>query len=186
MKLTLAQILKLLLLTVTGTVGALILGLLKYGSEVFSLSSPGFIFAAYGLSGALIFAFYHVRKLAEAISASVVVSAIQFVPIAGYISMLRAILFSFGLNVMVVVLAFIFERKLAPLRWARFLVVSASYGAMLVLLTLIVELVAGSPGVPASVFRENFTDGVLLGLGLGLGVQGGEAFLHSLEHHTKS
>lgn len=181
MNITVTQILKLLLITIAGAVGALILGLLKYGTDVFSLSTPGFIFVSYGLSGAIIFAFYHVRKLAEAITTAVVVSAIQFVPLSVYITMLRAIVFSFGLNIMVVALAFIFERKLASLHWAKFLVVAASFGAMLVLLTLIIELVGGASGLPASVFRDNFVDGVLLGLGLGLGVQAAEAFLHSLE-----
>jgi hypothetical protein len=137
---------------------------------------------SFGLSGALIFAFYHVRGLSEAITAAVAASAVQFVAASPYVTMLNAGLFSFGLNVPVVVLAFLFERKLAPLKALRFVIVAATFGAMFVLLTLLVGVFRGTSGVPAEAFQKNFVDGLLLGLGLGLGIGGGEAFIHSLEH----
>jgi hypothetical protein len=55
---------------------------------------------------------------------------------------------------------------------------------MFVLLTLIVSWVSASGSLPAALFRQNFIDGLLIGLGLGVGIEGGEAFLHSLEHNN--
>lgn len=183
MKKSIAQVTTIIVLTIAGAAGAIIVGLLVYGSSVFNPASPGFSFVSFGLSGALIFAFYHVRGLSEAITASVIVSAVQFVAGSSYITMLRAILFSFGLNIPVVALAFIFERKLAAQKRIKVAVVALTYGAMFVVLTLLVDLLsAESTGLPATLFRENFVDGLLLGLGLGLGVEGGEAVMHSLEH----
>lgn len=182
MKTYITQILKIALLTIAGAIGAIVVGLLVYGTAVFSLISPGFSFVSFGLSGALIFAFYHVRGLSEAIAAAAIISAAQLIASSSYITMTRAVLFSFGLNFPVVVLAFVFEQKLTALRWLKFAVVGLTYGAMFVLLTLLVGLLADSPGLPPSLFRANFFDGLLLGIGLGLGIEGGEALLHSLKH----
>jgi hypothetical protein len=186
MKTYIAQILKLCLLTVSGALGAIVVGLLAYGTGLFVPESPGFAFVSFGLSGALIFAFYHVRGLSEAITAAVVVSAVQLVASAAYITMLRAVLFSFGLNIPVVVLAFVFERKLTSRWWVKIVVVGLTYAAMYVVLTLLAGLFAGTPALPATVFRENFTDGLLLGLGLALGIEGGEALLHAIEFSGSS
>jgi len=181
MKKTIAQVATLVVLTIAGTAGAVIVGLLVYGSSVFNVASPGFSFVSFGFSGALIFAFYHVKGLSEAITASVIISAVQFVAGSSYITMLRAILFSFGLNIPVVALAFIFERKITQ-KWIKVVVVALTYGAMFVVLTLLVDVLSGSTGLPATLFRENFVDGLLLGLGLALGIEAGEAVMHSLEH----
>jgi len=182
MKQYLTQVLHIVVITVTGTTGAIVLGLLRFGSDVFSLTSPGFAFVSYGFSGALIFAFYHVRGASNAMTAAVVASAAQMLASLAYISMLQAVWFSFGLNIPVVVVAFLFERKLASLRMVRFLFVAGTYGSMFVILTLIVGAMGGGSGIPAETFQKNFVDGLLLGLGLGLGVGGGEALLHSLAH----
>jgi thiamine transporter ThiT len=182
MKKTFKQILTIAVIALAGTAGAIVVGLLRYGTEVFVPASPGFSFVSFGFSGALIFAFYHVRGLSEAITASVVVSAVQFIAGSAYIAMLRAVLFSFGLNIPVIALAFVFERKLAAHRRIKFAVVSLTYGAMFVLLTLLADVISGQGGLPAPLFRENFVDGLLLGLGLGLGVEAGEAFMVSFEH----
>jgi thiamine transporter ThiT len=175
------QILTIAAITFAGTAGAVVVGLLVYGSNVFNMESPGFSFVSFGLSGALIFAFYHVRGLSEAITASVIASCVQFIAGSAYITMLRAIIFSFGLNIPVVALAFVFERKLAAHQRIKFAVVSLIYGAMFVILTLLAEAVSGGAGLPATTFRENFVDGLLLGLGLGLGLEAGEALLYSFE-----
>jgi hypothetical protein len=185
MKKYISQVLQLILLLLSGTAGAVVLGLLVYGSDVFGPESPGFAFVSFGFSGSLIFAFYHVRGLSDTITAAVVISAVQFVAASGYITMLQAGLFSFGLNIPVVVLAFLFERKLASYKAFKFVFVSVTFGGMFVLLTLIVGQLSGATGLPASVFQQNFVDGALLGLGIGLGIGAGEAFLHSLEHHAK-
>ena len=174
------------MITLAGVLGSIIFGLTAYGGNVFNTVSPGFSFLAYGLSGAFIFSFYHVRGLSETITTAVVVSTVQFMVSLAWVSMFSAAIWSFGVNLPVVVLAFIFERKLEPLRRARFIVVSLVYGVMFVLLSLFGGWLAGVEQMPASVFRENFIDGILIGLGLGLGVQGGEAFVVSLEHHRIS
>ena len=183
MRLSLNSLFTMFLITVAGVAGSVIFGLMSYGGNVFNTTSPGFSFLAYGLSGAFIFSFYHVRGLSETITVAVVVSTLQFVASLTWISMLNALIWSYGVNLPVVVLAFIFERKLEPMRRGRFIIVALVYGAMFVLLSLFGGWLAGVEQMPASVFRENFIDGVLIGLGLGLGVQGGEAFVVSLEHH---
>ncbi|MBP1679466.1 MAG: hypothetical protein H6Q29_1377, partial [Bacteroidetes bacterium] len=145
---------------------------------------PGFAFVSFGFSCALIFAFYHVRGLSEAITAAVVASAVQFFVATSYVPRLQAVIFSFGLNLPVIVVAYLFERRLAALRTFRFVVVSLTYGAMFVLLTLLIGSLSGTAEIPAEAFRQNFIDGLLLGLGLGIGVEAGEALLHPLEVRT--
>jgi hypothetical protein len=185
MKAYINQVLQIVLLTTAGTAGAVVLGLLAYGTNVFDVSSAGFSFVSFGLSTSLIFAFYHVRGLSESITAAVVTSAVQFVLSSSAIMMLRAGLFSFGLNLPVVVLAFLFERKLVSMSKVRFLVVALTFGGMFVLLTLLVGALSGTTGLPATLFQQNFIDGVLLGLGVGLGVGAGEALLHSFQHSPR-
>jgi hypothetical protein len=156
---------------------------MTYGGAVFDPLHPAFSFIAYGLAGGFIFAFYHVRGLSETITTSVIVSALQFAISSTWITPLAAGVWAFGVNLPVVALAFIFERKLANLRQAKFVVVAVVYGAMFVLLTLLVGALTGVEKMPAVVFRGNFLDGLLIGLGLGIGIEGGEAFVHSVEHH---
>ncbi len=177
------QLLKMILLTFTGVIGSIIVGLLVYGSAVFSPTSIGFSFVSYGLSGAFIFAFYHVRGLSETMIAAAVVSIIQFLVVSAWINALYACIWSFGVNFSLVLLAFVFERKLAQLKQLKFLVVAVLYGAVFVFLTLLVAIISGVELLPPTIFRENFVDGLLIGLGLGVGIEGGEAFIHSLEHH---
>ena len=98
--------------------------------------------------------------------------------------MVRLAQLSLGLNIPVIVVAFLFERKLATLKQAKFVVIALAYGVMFVLLTFLVDLLTGYTGLPASVFRENFLTGLFLGLGLGLGIEAGEALLQSYEHHV--
>lgn len=179
-----AQVLTLVLLTFTGLMGSVVIGLMVYGSDVFRLQSVGFSFVSFGLSGAFIFAFYHVRGLSETITAAVVVSAAQFAATTAWISVLNAAIWSFGVNLPIILVAFLFERKLAPFRHFKFVVVAVLYGAMFVLLRLLVGWLTAAEHVPASIFRENFIDGLLIGLGLALGIEAGEAFIHSLEHRS--
>ena len=186
MKLSVNNILMLFLITLMGVAGSVVVGLMMYGGGVFDTKSVGFSFLAYGLSGALIFAFYHVRGLSEAITAAVAVSSIQFVVGSTWITWSTAIIWSFGVNLPVIVLAFLFERKLAALKWSRFLIVGVCYGSMFVLLSLFIAVLHAIDPMPPEVFRQNFLDGVLIGIGLGAGVQGGEAFMHSYEQHRQA
>jgi hypothetical protein len=172
---------RILVITLAGLAGAVVVGLMLYGSDVFTPTSPGFAFVSFGLSCALIFAFYHVRGLSQATTAAVVASAAQFFVATSYVPRLQAAVFSFGLNLPVILVVYLFERRLASLRAFRFVVVSLTYGAMFVLLTLLVGALAGPSTIPAETFRQNFVDGLLLGLGLGLGVEAGEALLHPFE-----
>jgi hypothetical protein len=156
---------------------------MRYGNLIFQPQSVGFSFLAFGLSGGLIFAFYHVRGLSEVITAAVIISTAQFLMAATWITFMNAVIWSFGVHIPVVVLAFLFERKLAALRWGKFFVVGVVYGSMFVLLSLLVAVLQGIEDMPPDVFRQNFLDGLLIGIGLGAGVQGGEAFMHSYEQH---
>jgi hypothetical protein len=178
------HVFKLVLLTFAGTAGSVVIGLMVYGTEVFNAANVGFSFVSFGLSGAFIFAFYHVRGLSNTITAAVVVSTVQFAVSSAWITLLNAGIWSYGVNLPIILLAFIFERKLAPFKRLKFLVVAALYGTVFVLLTLLVAWITNAGLLPASVFRQNFVDGLLIGLGLGIGIEGGEAFIHSLEHHA--
>ena len=178
------QVLKLVLLTCTGLAGSVVIGLMVYGSDVFHFQNVGFSFVSFGLSGAFIFAFYHIRGLSETITAAVVVSAIQFALSTAWITVLNAALWSFGVNLPLILVAFLFERKLAPFKQFKFVVVAALYGAMFVLLTLVVAWLTDAGLLPATVFRQNFFVGMLIGLGLAIGIEAGEAFIHSVEQHS--
>ncbi len=183
MRITIKTILILLVITIAGVAGSAIVGLMTYGAAIFSATSPGFSFLAYGLSGGFIFAFYHVRGLSETITTAVIVSTVQFIAATTWITLTNAVIWSFGVNLPVVALAFLFERKLAPVRQAKFVIIGLLYGGMFVLLTLVSGVIVGLQDMPAMVFRQNFIDGLLIGLGLGVGIQVAEAFLHSVEHH---
>src|SRR3990172_1738911 len=126
------QVGKLVLLIIAGVAGTVIIGLMVHGTEIFNSSSIGFSFVSFGLSGACIFAFYHVRGLSETITAAVIVSTIQFVFSLTYVTMLNAAIWSFGVNLPIILLAFLFERKLAPLKRFKFIAVAVLYGAMFV------------------------------------------------------
>jgi hypothetical protein len=125
------------------------------------------------------------RGLSNTITAAVSISAIQFVVATVWLPTLNAAIWSFGVNLPVVWLAFLFERKLATVHRGKFIVVGIVYGVMFVLLTLLVGILRSVETIPALVFRENFYDGFLIGLGTGLGVQAAEAFLESLTHDRK-
>ncbi|HXF99169.1 MAG TPA: hypothetical protein VNL69_00225 [Bacteroidota bacterium] len=183
MKLDALQLFKLALITVVGWAATVAVGLIVYGGDVFRPSSVAFAFLSYGLSGAFIFAFYHVRNVAETIMAAVIVSAAQFVVHLLWFPWLNALVWSYGVNMPVVALAFMFERKLAHFKQAKFTVVALVYSVMFVLLTLLVAVLGGVEMLPASLFRDNWLDGLLIGLGLGLGVEGAESFIHSWEEH---
>lgn len=176
---------KMSLITLAGVVGSITFGLMSHGSEVFDYQGISFAFIAFGLSGAFIFSFYHVYGLSNAISVAVSVSAVQFVVATTSMPVLNAGIWSFGVNLPVVWLAFLFERKLSGLYEWKFFVVGIVYGTVFVLLTQIVGLLGEITRIPSSVFQDNFMDGLMIGLGMGLGVQAGEAFIHSIEEHIQ-
>lgn len=180
MKKIIDQIWKMVLITVTGTLGSITCGLMLHGSEVFDYQGIYFAFIAYGVSGAFIFSFYHVYGLSNAITAAVSVSALQFAVATTSMPVLNAGIWSFGVNLPVVWLAFLFERKLSVLHGWKFIVVGGVYGSVFVLLTLLTGVLRDISPIPSSVFQDNFIDGMLIGTGMGLGVQAGEAFVHSL------
>jgi hypothetical protein len=182
MKNLLAELWKMFLITIIGVAGSVTLGLMMHGIDVFSPSRAEFAFVAFGASGAFILAIYHLRGLSNTVTAAVSVSAVQFVVASVWLPTLNAAIWSFGVNLPVVWLAFLFERKLASFHWAKFVVVGIVYGVMFVLLTLLVGVLRSLESMPAMVFRQNFFDGFLIGLGMGLGVQAAEAFLQSLVH----
>ena len=174
------QLWKLALITFTGALGSIAFGLMMHGSDVFNYTGINFAFVAFGISGAFIFSFYHVYGISNSITAALATSVIQFIIASSWMPMLNAGIWSFGVNLPVVWLAFLFERKLSVLHGAKFLTVGFVYGAVFVLLTLIVGLMRVSTQIPSVVFRDNFVDGLLIGLGMGLGVQAGEANIHSI------
>jgi hypothetical protein len=185
MKKLLSEFWKLALITIIGVAGSLTLGLMMHGIDVFSPGRADFAFIAFGASGAFILAVYHLRGLSNTITAAVSISAVQFVVATLWLPTLNSVIWSYGVNLPVVWLAFLFERKLAAFHRWKFVVAGIVYGVMFVLLTLLVGVLRNLETMPALVFRENFFDGFLIGLGMGLGVQAAEAFLQSLAQGTQ-
>jgi hypothetical protein len=178
------QVFRLIFLTLAGIIGSIVVGLMVYGNEVLNTTHVGFSFVSFGLSGAFIFAFYHIRGLSETITAAAVTSALQFAIASTWVTPVTAAIWSFGVNLPLILVAFLFERKLAPFRHYKFIVVALLYGVMFVLLTLIVSWIGTTLMLPGSVFRQNFLDGLLMGLGLSLGIDAGEALVHSVGHDS--
>ena len=92
-------------MTLIGVMGSGVMGLLAYGGEISNYASPGFAFLSFGLSGAFIFAFFHIRGTSEAITVAVVVSTIQFGVALGWIKPINTAIWSYGVNIPVVMLA---------------------------------------------------------------------------------
>jgi hypothetical protein len=187
MKKIFGEMWRLVLITFLGFAGSLIAGLMIYGGEIFELQSAGFVyFITYGISTSFIFAFYHVRGLSNTITAAVSVGALLFAIATFWMPVLNAAIWSFGVNLSVVVIAFLFERKLAYLKQWKFIVVGIVYGSIFVLLTLLVLLFTKVTALPPSLFQRNFLDGLWLGLGLGIGVEIAESIVHSVDLHKQT
>jgi hypothetical protein len=178
----LGELWRLVLITLLGFAGSMIAGLMIYGGEIFDPQSAGFAYyIMYGLSTSFIFAFYHVRGLSNTITAAVSVSALLFVVATFWMPVLNAAIWSFGVNLSVVVIAFLFERKLAYLKQWKFIVVGVIYGAVFVLLTLSVGILTNVVALPPTLFQKNYLDGLWLGLSLGIGIEIAESIIHSVD-----
>jgi hypothetical protein len=178
---------RLLLITFLGFAGSLIAGLMIYGGEIFIPQSAGFAYyMMFGFSTSFIFAFYHVRGLSNTITAAVSTGAFMFVVASFWMPVLNAAIWSFGVNLCVVVLAFLFERKLAHLKQWKFIVVGVVYGAIFVLLTLAVGVLTSVVIMPPALFQKNYLDGLWLGLSLGVGIEIAESIIHSVDLHRQA
>ena len=186
MKQWLGEIWRLALITLLGFAGSIIAGLMIYGGEIFIPESAGFAYyVMFGVSTSFIFAFYHVRGLSNTITAAVSTGAFIFVVASFWMPILNAAIWSFGVNLSVVVLAFLFERKLANFKHWKFLVVGVVYGAIFVLLTLLVGLLTRVAIMPPALFQKNYLDGLWLGLSLGIGIEIAESIVHSVDIHRQ-
>ena len=182
MKKFLGELWRLVLITFLGFAGGMIAGLMIYGGEIFSPQSAGFAYyVMYGVSTAFIFAFYHVRGLSNTITAAVVTGAIIFVIASFWMPVLNSAIWSFGVNLSVIVLAFLFERKLAYFKQWKFIVIGIIYGGVFVLVTLLIGIFTKVADLPPALFRQNFLDGLWLGVGLGIGVEIAESIIHSVD-----
>jgi hypothetical protein len=176
---------RLAFITFLGFLGSMIAGLMVYGTEIFDPQSAGFAYyITYGISTSFIFAFYHIRGLSNTITAAVSVGALLFVMATAWMPVLNAAIWSFGVNLSVVVIAFLFERKLANFKQWKFLFVGVFYGAVFVLLTLSVALLTKVQALPPSLFQKNYLDGLWLGLSLGIGIEISESIIRSIDLHV--
>ncbi|RPI06601.1 MAG: hypothetical protein EHM64_02360 [Ignavibacteriae bacterium] len=186
MNLWLGELWRLCLITFLGLAGSVIAGLMIYGGTIFIPESSGFAYyILFGLSTSFIFAFYHVRGLSNTITAAVSTGAVIFVLGSFWMPVLNAAIWSFGVNLSVVVLAFLFERKLAYFKQWKFVVVGIVYGAIFVLLTLAIGVLTKVASLPPELFQRNFLDGLWLGLSLGVGVEIAESIIHSVDLHRQ-
>jgi hypothetical protein len=187
MKKWIGELWRLLLITFLGSAGSMIAGLMIYGGDVFIPQSAGFAYyIMFGLSSSFIFAFYHVRGLSNTITAAVSTGAFMFVVASFWMPILNAAIWSFGVNLSVVVLAFLFERKLANFKQWKFIVVGVVYGAIFVLLTLLVGVLTHVTMMPPALFQKNYLDGLWLGLSLGIGIEIAESIVHSVDIHRQA
>ena len=178
---------RLLVITLLGLAGSIIAGLMIYGGVIFIPQSAGFAYyIMFGLSTSFIFAFYHVRGLSNTITAAVSTGAIIFIFASFWMPVLNAALWSFGVNLSVVVLAFLFERKLAYFKQWKFIVVGVVYGAIFVLITLSVGVITKVAALPPELFQKNYVDGLWLGLSLGIGIEIAESIVHSVDLHRQA
>jgi hypothetical protein len=186
MKKWIGELWRLFLITVLGLGGSMIAGLMIYGGDIFIPQSAGFAYyIMFGLSSSFIFAFYHVRGLSNTITAAVSTGALIFVVASFWMPILNAAIWSFGVNLSVVVLAFLFERKLANFKQWKFIVIGVVYGAMFVLLTLLVGVLTRVAIMPPALFQKNYLDGLWLGLSLGIGIEIAESIVHSVDLHRQ-
>jgi hypothetical protein len=185
MKKTIGELWRLAFITVIGLAGSMVAGLMTYGSDIFTPESPGFAyFIMYGVCTSFIFAFYHVRGLSNTITAALGTGIVIFFIIARFgMPMLNSAIWSFGVSLLVVVIAFLFERKLSNVRQVKFIFVGFFYGSLFVLLTLLVGIMTQVTAFPPKVFQNNFLDGLYLGIGVGVGVEIAEALIHSMDLH---
>ena len=187
MKQWLGEMWRLILITFLGFAGSLIAGLMIYGGDIFNTQAVGFAYyVMFGLSTSFIFSFYHVRGLSNTITAAVSTGAIIFVVASFWMPVLNAAIWSFGVNLSVVVLAFLFERKLAYFKQWKFLVIGVVYGAIFVLLTLLVGILTKVATLPPELFQKNYLDGLWLGLSLGVGIEIAESIIHSIDLHRQA
>jgi hypothetical protein len=185
MKKWIGELWRLFFITVLGFLGSMIAGLMLYGSEIFDPQSVGFAyFVMYGVSTSFVFAFYHVRGLSNTITAAVSTGAIIFIIAMAWMPVVNAVIWSFGVNLSVIVVAFLFERKLEKFKQWKFMFVGVYYGAVFVLLTFLVALLTKVEALPSSLFQNNFLDGLWLGLSLGIGIEIAESIIHSIDSHV--
>ena len=190
MKQWLGEMWRLFLIIVLGFLGSMIAGLLNYGGNIFVTQSPGFAYyIVFGFSTSLIFAFYHMWGLSPTIVGALGISTALFIIIALFVPfwpIINLAFWMFAVNMSVVVLAFLFERKLAYLKQWKFIVISIIYGSLFVLLTLIVGFFKGIIMMSAEIFQKIFIDGIVLGVGLGIGVEIAESIVHSVDLHRQA
>jgi hypothetical protein len=187
MKNWLGEFWRLSFITILGFIGSMIAGLMLYGINIFNPQSPAFAyFVMYGISTSFIFAFYHVRGLSNTISAAVSTGAVIFIIAMAWMPVVNAVIWSFGVNLSIIVVAFLFERKLEKFKQWKFMFVGVYYGAVFVLLTFFVGVLTNVEALPSSLFRNNFLDGLWLGLSLGAGVEIAESIIHSIELHNQA
>ncbi len=187
MKNWIGELWRLVLITLLGFIGSLIPGLMKYGGEIFDPLTVGFAyFILYGICTSFIFAFYHVRGLFNTIGIAVLAGAVIFLITPSWMPMINSIVWSFGVSLSVIIIAFLFERKLAIFKRWKFIFVGGFYGAIFVFLTLLMGIFVNVTAIPAETFQKNFIDGLLLGLSVSLGVELAEALIHSIDLHSQS
>jgi hypothetical protein len=185
MKKWFGELWRLSFITFLGFLGSMIAGLMLYGSEIFNPQSSGFAyFVMYGISTSFIFAFYHVRGLSNTITAAVSTGAVIFIIAMAWMPVINSVIWSFGVNLSVIVVAFLFERKLENIKQWKFMFVGVYYGAVFVLLTLLVSIFTKVETLPSLVFKNNFLDGLWLGLSLGVGIEIAESIIHSIDLHV--
>lgn len=190
MKQWIGEIWRLFLVTFLGSIGGMIAGLLNYGGNIFDTQSAGFAYyIVFGFSTSLIFAFYHMWGFTSTIVGALGISTALFIIVALFVPfwpIINLAFWIFAVNISVVILAFLFERKLAYLKHWKFIVISIIYGSLFVLLTLIVGIFKGITMISAEIFQKIFIDGIVLGVGIGIGIEIAESIIHSVDLHREA
>jgi hypothetical protein len=162
-----------------GTMGSLFVGMVWSGADVFDIENTAAAFLVNGLGSALVFVLDRWHGMWGAMGTSVVLSVAFgvfagefFVPVFIYslLMMLAAVCVS----------EYMWGKTFPRLQFGRFLDTAVVFAAVALLTTLIAVVMQSIPLLGGLLLRNTF-QGFLIGVGVGLGLEGAEMFIPERE-----
>lgn len=152
-----------------GIAGSLIIGIVFFGSRIFSVSMPPFQFVAGGIFGAATFALIYYNRVRDAAFILLLLVLVNFM-VAGTRYFLTQLLFIAAIVMSAYIFASYFYRRLSGLPSARPLILAGLLAVGYLLVTIILKFVYAPPDARPDLL-VNLPMGFLLGIGLGLGFE---------------
>jgi hypothetical protein len=167
------------LLFVAGTMGSLFVGMVWSGAGVFDIGQTAAAFLFNGLGCALVFALQRWHGFWGAMGTSVVL-AVAFGVFAGEYFVPVFIYALLMMLATVCVAEYMWGRTFPKLQFGRFLNTAVVFAAVALLTTLISVVMQAVPLLGGLLIR-NTVQGLLIGVGLGLGIEAAEMFIPERE-----